>query len=130
VTGGFSCFDAPGPRRAGMVARPGGNGLPFGATGKLNGMIGAIILGLLAGFIGRALMPGKQDMNILATLLLGLAGSLIGFLIFTELLGIGDTEAFDLGGLIGAIIGTILLLFLYERFVHRDSGTRPAPRTR
>ena len=94
-------------------------------------MIGAIILGLVAGFIGRALMPGKQDMNILATLLLGLAGSLIGFLIFTELLGIGDNEAFDLGGLIGAIIGTILLLVIYERFIHRDSPASPAtPRSR
>src|SRR5215210_3302276 len=91
-------------------------------------MIGAIILGLLAGFIGRALMPGKQDLNILATLLLGLAGSLVGFLIFTELLGIGDTDAFDLGGLIGAIIGTVLLLFLYERFIHRDGGSEPAVR--
>jgi uncharacterized membrane protein YeaQ/YmgE (transglycosylase-associated protein family) len=93
-------------------------------------MIGAIILGLLAGFIGRALMPGKQDLNILATLLLGLAGSLIGFLVFTELLGIGDNEAFDLGGLIGAIIGVVLLLFLYERFVDRDRSSRPATRTR
>ena len=89
-------------------------------------MIGAIILGLVAGFIGRALMPGKQDMNILATLLLGLAGSLIGFLVFTELLGIGDNEAFDLGGLVGAIIGTILLLVIYERFISRDTPTRPA----
>ena len=89
-------------------------------------MIGAIILGLVAGFIGRALMPGKQDMNILATLLLGLAGSLIGFLIFTELLGIGDKEAFALGGLIGAIIGTILLLVISGRFIARDRPAKPA----
>ena len=92
-------------------------------------MIGAIILGLLAGFIGRALMPGRQHMGILMTLLLGLAGSLVGFLIFTELLGIGDTEAFDLGGLPGAIIGTVLLLFAYERFV-ADRGPREPRRVR
>jgi uncharacterized membrane protein YeaQ/YmgE (transglycosylase-associated protein family) len=90
-------------------------------------MIGAIILGLVAGFLGRALMPGKQQMNILMTLVLGLAGSLVGFLIFTELLGIGDNEAFDLGGLIGSVIGVMILLFLYERFVEKEgpSGTRP-----
>jgi uncharacterized membrane protein YeaQ/YmgE (transglycosylase-associated protein family) len=93
-------------------------------------MIGAIILGLVAGFIGRALMPGKQDLNILATLLLGLAGSLLGFLVFTELLGIGDNEAFDLGGLVGAIIGTVLLLVIYERFVARDRTSQPAGRAR
>jgi uncharacterized membrane protein YeaQ/YmgE (transglycosylase-associated protein family) len=72
-------------------------------------------------------MPGKQDMGILLTLVLGLAGSLLGFLIFTELLGIGDNEAFDLGGLIGAVIGAMILLFLYERFVAKDRP-EPAPR--
>ena len=80
-------------------------------------MIGALILGLVAGFIGKALMPGKDPGGFIATILLGLAGSVVGFLIFTELLGIGDNEAFDLGGLIGAIIGVMLLLFLYRKFV-------------
>lgn len=87
-------------------------------------MIGAIILGLLAGFLGRALMPGRQKMGILMTLVLGLAGSLLGFLIFTELLGIGDNEAFDLGGLIGSIIGVMILLFIYERFIAKDQPRR------
>ena len=92
-------------------------------------MIGALILGLLAGFIGRALMPGRQHMNVLLTIVLGLAGSVIGFLIFTELLKIGDDKAFDLGGLPGAIIGTLLLLFLYERFIAaRDRPAAPRPR--
>jgi uncharacterized membrane protein YeaQ/YmgE (transglycosylase-associated protein family) len=77
-------------------------------------MVGAIILGILAGFIGKALMPGKDPGGFIVTVLLGLAGSLVGFFIFTELLGIGDDEAFDLGGLIGAIIGVMLLLGLYR----------------
>jgi uncharacterized membrane protein YeaQ/YmgE (transglycosylase-associated protein family) len=86
-------------------------------------VIGAIILGILAGFIARALMPGKDPMGFFATILLGLAGAVVGFLIFTELLGIGDNQAFDLGGLIGAIIGSMLLLFLYRRFVgYGDRG--------
>jgi uncharacterized membrane protein YeaQ/YmgE (transglycosylase-associated protein family) len=80
-------------------------------------MIGAIILGIVAGFIARALMPGRDPMGFFATILLGLAGAVVGFLVFTELLGIGDNEAFDLGGLIGAIIGSMLLLLLYRRFV-------------
>jgi uncharacterized membrane protein YeaQ/YmgE (transglycosylase-associated protein family) len=75
-------------------------------------MVGALILGLLAGFIGRGLMPGKTPGGFFFTLFLGLAGSVVGYLIFTELLGIGDTEAFDLGGLPGAIIGAMLLLWL------------------
>ena len=80
-------------------------------------MIGAIILGILAGYIGKALMPGKDPGGFFVTILLGIAGSLVGFLIFTELLGIGDNEAFDLGGLIGAIIGVMILLFIYRRAV-------------
>ena len=78
--------------------------------GKEEEMIGAIILGLLAGYIAKALMPGKDPGGFLVTIGLGLAGSLIGFFLFTELLGIGDDQAFDLGGLIGAIIGTMILL--------------------
>jgi uncharacterized membrane protein YeaQ/YmgE (transglycosylase-associated protein family) len=86
-------------------------------------MIGALILGLLAGFIGKALMPGKNPGGFFVTILLGLAGSVVGFLIFTELLGIGDTEAFDLGGLPGAIIGVMILLFIYRRFAGRRTAS-------
>ena len=87
-------------------------------------MIGAIILGLLAGFIAKALLPGDDPGGFIVTILLGLAGSLIGFFIFTELLGIGDTQAFDLGGLIGAIIGTVVVLLGYRAMV--GSGDRGA----
>ena len=89
-------------------------------------MIGAIILGLVAGFIAKALLPGDDPGGFFVTILLGLAGSLIGFFIFTELLGIGDSEIFDLGGLIGAIIGTMLLLVAYRQVVARRD--RPAVR--
>jgi uncharacterized membrane protein YeaQ/YmgE (transglycosylase-associated protein family) len=83
-------------------------------------MIGAIILGIVAGFLGRFLMPGKDPMGFFATILLGLAGSVVGFLIFTELLNIGDNEMFDLGGLIGAIIGVMILLGIYRLVVRRN----------
>jgi uncharacterized membrane protein YeaQ/YmgE (transglycosylase-associated protein family) len=77
-------------------------------------MIGAIILGIVAGYIGRLLMPGRDAMGFIATILLGLAGSVVGFLIFTELLSIGDNEMFDLGGLIGAVLGVMILLGIYR----------------
>jgi uncharacterized membrane protein YeaQ/YmgE (transglycosylase-associated protein family) len=77
-------------------------------------MIGAIILGIVAGYVGRLLMPGRDEMGFIATMLLGLAGSVVGFLVFTELLNIGDNEMFDLGGLIGAVIGVMTLLGLYR----------------
>ena len=92
-------------------------------------MIGAIILGLLAGYIAKALVPGPDPGGFIVTILLGLAGSLVGFFLFTEVLGIGDTQAFDLGGLVGAIIGTVLLLVAYRSIVgaaapRRDGAAR------
>ena len=65
-------------------------------------------------------------MGFFATVLLGLAGSLVGFLIFTELLGIGDNEAFDLGGLIGAVIGVVILLAMYRVVVRNRAEAPPA----
>jgi uncharacterized membrane protein YeaQ/YmgE (transglycosylase-associated protein family) len=88
-------------------------------------MIGAIILGIVAGYLGRFLMPGRDSMGFIATTLLGLAGAIVGFLVFTELLGIGDDEAFDLGGLIGAIIGVMVLLGIYRAVVDRRGGHHP-----
>jgi uncharacterized membrane protein YeaQ/YmgE (transglycosylase-associated protein family) len=79
-------------------------------------LIGAIILGIIAGYLGRLIMPGKQNIGFIMTAILGVIGALVGFLIFTELLGIGDSDAFDLGGLPGAVIGVIIVLFLYDRF--------------
>ena len=90
-------------------------------------MIGAIILGLVAGYIAKALMPGKDPGGFFVTIALGLAGSLIGFLVFTELLGIGDNEMFDLGGLVGAIIGTMILLFAYRQIAGGGDNDRVAP---
>jgi uncharacterized membrane protein YeaQ/YmgE (transglycosylase-associated protein family) len=85
-------------------------------------MIGAIILGIVAGFLGRLLMPGRDPMGFFATILLGLAGSLVGFFVFTGVLGIGDTDMFDLGGLVGAVIGVMLLLFAYRQLVVSRRG--------
>ncbi|MBA2516446.1 MAG: GlsB/YeaQ/YmgE family stress response membrane protein [Solirubrobacterales bacterium] len=84
-------------------------------------MIGALILGLVAGFIAKALLPGKDPGGFFVTILLGIVGSLIGFFIFTELLGIGDNEIFDLGGLVGAIIGTMILLIGYRATIGKGA---------
>jgi uncharacterized membrane protein YeaQ/YmgE (transglycosylase-associated protein family) len=94
-------------------------------------MIGALILGLVAGFIGKALMPGDDPGGFVATILLGLAGAALGWAIFTLGLGIGDDDMFDLGGLVGAIIGTMILLFAYRQIAERTgrgASDRPIAR--
>jgi uncharacterized membrane protein YeaQ/YmgE (transglycosylase-associated protein family) len=89
-------------------------------------MIGALILGLLAGYIAKALLPGDDPGGFFVTIALGLVGSLVGFFIFTELLGIGDSDMFDLGGLIGAVIGTMLVLFGYRQIAGGRRHATPA----
>ncbi len=89
-------------------------------------MIGALLLGLVAGFLGKALMPGDDPGGFFATVLLGLAGAALGWVIFTLGLGIGDEDAFDLGGLVGAIIGVMILLGAYRWWAGRRSGAARA----
>jgi len=91
-------------------------------------IIGAIVLGLIAGYVAKALLPGDDPGGFVVTILLGIAGALIGYFLFTELLGIGDEDKFDLGGILGAIVGTMLLLLIY-RMIAPDR-TAPAGGTR
>ncbi len=92
-------------------------------------MIGAAILGIVAGFLARLLVPGKQDIGFLMTVVLGLAGAAVGYAFFTLLLGIGDTDVFDLGSLPGAVIGSVILLVIYVKFIEPGTAGAPAPAT-
>jgi uncharacterized membrane protein YeaQ/YmgE (transglycosylase-associated protein family) len=83
-------------------------------------MIGALILGLLAGFIAKLLVPGRDPGGFFVTIALGLVGSFVGWLIFTKVLNIGDDDIFDLGGLLGAIVGTVIVLVAYRQIAGGD----------
>lgn len=78
---------------------------------SIGGIILALVIGLVAGLIARAVIPGKQDLGIVATIVLGLIGSLVGNLIVSL---IRDGEAtFDLGGWWASILGAIVVLGIY-----------------
>jgi uncharacterized membrane protein YeaQ/YmgE (transglycosylase-associated protein family) len=98
-------------------------------------MIGALLLGFVAGVIARVLMPGDVFRKMSGpaswglSLVLGLAGALLGYVIFTLGLGIGDTDIFDWGGLLGAIIGTLIVIGLASYFLRRRAAaSASAPR--
>ena len=76
-------------------------------------MIGFIIAGLVIGALARLVKPGKQNLGILATLLLGLAGSVIGGLI-ANLLGTGDVFELNVLGFIVAVVAAVLLIGVAE----------------
>jgi uncharacterized membrane protein YeaQ/YmgE (transglycosylase-associated protein family) len=93
-------------------------------------MVGALLLGLFCGVVARMLVPGDAFRKIsgpkswLVSIVLGLAGALVGYLIFTVGLGIGDTSVFDWGGVVSALIGTIIVLVL-TTFIVRRTARRP-----
>ena len=92
-------------------------------------IIGAIVIGIIAGYLGRLLLPGKDSMGFIGTVLVGIVGALIGWVLFTYLLGIGDEDKFDLGGILGAIVGTMLVLGVLRLVRGGDRGsTRHAAR--
>lgn len=76
-------------------------------------MIGFIVAGLIIGALARLIKPGKQQLGILATLLLGLVGSVIGGTI-ANLLGTGDIFELNVLGFIFAVIAALLLIGVAE----------------
>ena len=87
-------------------------------------IIGLLIVGLIAGFIARAVIPGKQSMGILLTLVLGVVGSFVGGFLGYVLFGADPANGFlQPAGIIGSIIGAIIVLGIYV-LVTRRRGTR------
>ncbi len=90
-------------------------------------MVGALLLGLFCGVVARILVPSDAFRKMsglkswLISLVLGLAGALVGYFIFTMGLGIGDTNIFDWGGVLSALIGTIIVLLIVTFFLRRTS---------
>jgi uncharacterized membrane protein YeaQ/YmgE (transglycosylase-associated protein family) len=70
-----------------------------------------IVVGLIAGFIARAVIPGKQHMSVVATIVLGIIGSLVGNFL-GNLIFHGNLD-FGTSGIIGSIIGAIVVLGIY-----------------
>lgn len=83
-----------------------------------------LVLGAIAGFIARLLVPGPDPMGVAGTILLGIVGSFVGGFIGWALFGkdLGD-GAFQASGILGSIIGAVLALLVYRAVNHRGHGT-------
>jgi len=86
------------------------------------GIIGWIILGLLAGAIAKAILPGDDPGGVIVTMLIGIVGAIVGGFIASAL-NVGDLgDFFDLGTWVIAILGSLLLLVAY-RAISRNRPT-------
>jgi uncharacterized membrane protein YeaQ/YmgE (transglycosylase-associated protein family) len=92
------------------------------------GIIGWILLGLLAGAIAKAILPGDDPGGIIVTMLIGIAGALLGGFIASAL-DVGDLGSFfDIGTWLIAIGGALLLLLLYRAVTGGRARRTAAPR--
>jgi uncharacterized membrane protein YeaQ/YmgE (transglycosylase-associated protein family) len=85
------------------------------------GIIGFLLLGLIAGAIAKAILPGKQGGGWIATLVLGVVGALLGGFIGSAVFGVGIDGFFDLGSWVLAIVGALIVLVIYGAIVGRKS---------
>jgi len=77
------------------------------------GIFSWILLGLIAGALAKFIMPGKDPGGIFVTILIGIAGAIIGGFL-GSFIGLGKVESFDLGGIFIATIGAIILLIVID----------------
>ena len=89
------------------------------------GIIAFIILGLLAGALAKALLPGDDPGGIIVTALIGIAGALIGGFLAGALFDADPMdEFFDISTWLTAIVGSIVLLLIYRLVANREHGLR------
>lgn len=82
------------------------------------GIIGWLLLGLIAGALARLLVPGRDPMGWIGTMILGLVGSVVGGLLADLIF---DDEAI---GLVGSVIGAVIVLLLYNAVVRNRGYAR------
>ncbi|MGH4012630.1 MAG: GlsB/YeaQ/YmgE family stress response membrane protein [Pseudonocardiaceae bacterium] len=83
------------------------------------GIIGWIVLGLIAGAIAKAIMPGDDPGGIILTLLLGVVGALLGGFLGSRIFGVGLEEFWSIQTWLVAIIGSIIILAIYRLIAGR-----------
>ncbi|MFN2512452.1 MAG: GlsB/YeaQ/YmgE family stress response membrane protein [Pyrinomonadaceae bacterium] len=79
-----------------------------------------LIIGLVAGGLARLIMPGKDAMSLVATIVLGIAGSILGGLVSWAIWGVSE-QGFQPAGLILSLLGAVLLLFAWRAYKSRTT---------
>ena len=93
--------------------------------GVLGLIISIIVIGLIAGALARLIVPGKQSMSILMTIVLGVVGSFVGGFLGYLIFGADSGDGFfQPAGIIGSIIGAVIVLLIYIFATGRRRSTR------
>lgn len=86
-------------------------------------IIAMLIVGLVAGYLARLLVPGRDPMSVGQTLLLGLVGSFVGGFLGWAIFGVDRADgALQPAGIVGSIIGGVIALLIYNAMANRRRG--------
>ena len=88
------------------------------------GIISWIVIGLIAGLVGKLIMPGRDPGGILLTLIIGMAGAVIGGFV-VRLLGGAGVTGFNVWSILVAILGAVILLAIYRLFAGPERSRLP-----
>jgi len=97
---------------------------------NLGSILSVLALGFVCGVVARAVTPGDVFRHMsgprswLLSVGLGLLGALVGYLIFKVLFGIGDKNIFDWGGIVGAFIGTLIVVSVGSWIIRRTNANK------
>lgn len=78
------------------------------------GILTWIIFGLIAGVMAKWIMPGKDNVGFIVTIVLGIAGAVVGGYIST-FFGFGKVDGFNFGSFVVAVIGAVVVLYIYKK---------------
>ncbi|PHM39409.1 membrane protein [Xenorhabdus mauleonii] len=82
------------------------------------GILSWVIFGLIAGILAKWIMPGDNSSGIIMTIVLGIVGAVLGGFVST-FFGMGKVDGFNLGSFVIAIVGAMVVLFVYHKIANR-----------
>ncbi len=85
------------------------------------GILAWIILGLIAGAIAKAIMPGRDPGGFVVTALIGIVGAVIGGFLGNMIFGIGGVSGVDIRSILIAVVGALVLLWVYRMATRRSA---------
>jgi uncharacterized membrane protein YeaQ/YmgE (transglycosylase-associated protein family) len=109
----------------GIPERPYVDDEPTGGLTMLGLLLYLLVIGLIAGFLARLLVPGRDPMGVGGTILLGMVGSFVGgflgYVLFNHDLDEGPLQA---SGIVGSVVGSVIVLLVYRALHHGDVAHR------
>ena len=85
------------------------------------GILGWIIVGLIAGWLAKMVVPGREPGGFLATTAIGIVGALIGGFIWNVMFDRSGATGINIGSILVAFVGSVILLVLYHAFTNNRS---------